>query len=138
MCLEPGETFLSVVFTQDHCAETKSIRFQVCIEVWRSCILTKVTWNITKSYLQFKRGISQVATEFKFWIGAQKFAYRLILSAKKKSKNQHQKINIPSSSVLWFGDFKVLIQRKNNSGKPRIWIMSFALFLDTFSLPTYY
>ena len=30
----------------------------------------------------------------------------------KKSKNQHQKINIPSSSVFWFGDCKVLIQRK--------------------------
>ena len=36
-------TFLSFVFTtEDHCADPKSIIFQVCTEAWSSWILTKV------------------------------------------------------------------------------------------------
>ena len=61
----------------------------------------KLRKNLTKSYLQFRWGISQAATEFRFWIGAQNFADRLILSAKMKkvkksaSKNKHPiKINL--------------------------------------------
>ena len=55
----------------------------------------KLCENVTKSYLQFRLGISERATEFRFWIGSQDFANRLILSAKLKkveksaSKNKH-------------------------------------------------
>ena len=52
----------------------------------------KLRKNLTKAYLQFRWGISQAATEFRFWIGAQNFEDRLILSAKMKKKNR--KINI--------------------------------------------
>ena len=51
----------------------------------------KLRKNLTKSYLHFIWGISQAATEFRFWIGAQNFADRLILSAKMKKS---QKISI--------------------------------------------
>ena len=48
----------------------------------------KLRKNLTKSYLQFRWGISQAATEFRFWIGAQNFADRLILSAKMKKSQK--------------------------------------------------
>ena len=50
----------------------------------------------------------------------------------KKVKNQRKKINIPSSSVFWFEDSKVLIRGKSDSGKPWILIMSFHRFLRHF------
>ena len=82
--------------------------------------------NLYKVFLKLPR-----SSDFGFqaWIWQISWFYR---SNNKKSKDQHQKINIPSNSVFWFGDSEVLIQRKKKFWKtkpPRNCIMSFIFFL---------
>ena len=74
----------------------------------------KLADNYMKNYSQFRWRNSRRATEFRFWIGCQNLADRLILSAKVKNfrKSSIKKINIPSSFVFQSEASKVTIQRK--------------------------
>ena len=105
---------LYVSCSHDYRADPKNTIIQVCTEARSSCIFTKVVWKSHKiippiwircfwtyhrvQILDWKPGFCKSAD----FIGQNE----------KKSKNQHQKINIPSSSVFCFGDSKVPIQRK--------------------------
>ena len=105
---------LCVSCSHDYRADRKNTIIRLCTEARSSCILTKVVRKCHKI-------ISPILIRY-FWTchqvqildwkpGFCKSA-DFIGQNEKKSKNQHQKINIPSSSVFWFGDSKVLIQRK--------------------------
>ena len=103
-------TLVRFVFTWTLCW-SKNVIVQVSTKARSSCILTKFAWESHKirppsEIMQFSNCHQVQILDWK--PGFCKSA-DFIGQNEKKSKNQHQKLNIPSSSVSWFGDSKVTI-----------------------------
>ena len=117
-------TFLFFVFTRPLCWSKKH-HFSSIHRNLKSIHFDKSCVKISQNHTLNLDGISQAATEFRFWIGVQNFADRMILSAKMKKsqkvsiKNKHP---IKLRFLIWRLQGATVIQRKSKSGKPRVWI----------------
>ena len=89
--------------SHDYCADPKNISFHVCTEARSSYILTKVARKshkiipiIQMKYFSNCHRVQILDQKPEFCKSAD-----FIGQNEKKSKNQHQKINFPSSSVFF-------------------------------------